>query len=337
MKSQKLAAGDFEAAKRFCRKSIDLVDGKESSIARSLLSEIEGLQKEGGSGGARTNGAGSSSNSNSSNGPTYASSSNSKGKDRATSIPEGSAASSSSTTSTKRDYTAEQASIVKRIKSCKSTSYYEILAVSQDCDESAIKKAYRRLALTLHPDKNGAPGADEAFKSVSKAFQVLSDPAKRRMHDQHGEDPDDRSAGMSSSSPFARSSGFASRGGGGGGGPMFAQEMDAEDLFNAFFGGGGGGLGRGTTFSFGGGPGMRFQTFGGPPPRRQAGGAGQGQQPQQPAWLQLLPLIALVVFSLLMNLPSLFSTPRTPDPNFSFERTQMYDLHRRTHTHAKVD
>jgi DnaJ family protein B protein 12 len=108
----------------------------------------------------------------------------------------------------KREYTPEQHAVVKRVRACKVTAYYEILEVKKECNEGDIKKAYRKvcaclatiwaptngygqLALALHPDKNGAPGADEAFKRmwlstpilsltdhwglvVSKAFQILS-------------------------------------------------------------------------------------------------------------------------------------------------------------------
>lgn len=110
----------------------------------------------------------------------------------------------------KREYTTEMAAVVKRVRKCKVTEYYEILGLTKSCEENDVKRAYKKvcfdqayiffesltegmqLALQLHPDKNGAPGADEAFKSrtlfnlprcdadissvVSKAFQVLSDP-----------------------------------------------------------------------------------------------------------------------------------------------------------------
>lgn len=63
-----------------------------------------------------------------------------------------------------RDYTPEQKSSVDKVRKCKSTAYYEILDIKAEASEAEIKKAYRKLALVMHPDKNGAPGADEAFK-----------------------------------------------------------------------------------------------------------------------------------------------------------------------------
>ncbi|KAG8851693.1 hypothetical protein FRC20_001675 [Serendipita sp. 405] len=92
----------------------------------------------------------------------------------------------------KREYTPEQLAVVKRIRKCKATEYYEILSLQKDCEEAEVKKAYRKLALQLHPDKNGAPGADEAFKMVSKAFQVLSDTSLRAAFDRDGGDPESR-------------------------------------------------------------------------------------------------------------------------------------------------
>jgi DnaJ family protein B protein 12 len=138
-----------------------------------------------------------------------------------------------------RAYTVEQKAAVIRIKKCSPTAYYEILGleeVKKTCSDSEIKKAYRKLSLLTHPDKNGYSGADDAFKLVSKAFQVLSDPDKKNKYDQFGGDPDARfnpaAAGAGGPSPF---SGFANRGGGGGG---FQEEMTPEELFRQFFGGG---------------------------------------------------------------------------------------------------
>jgi hypothetical protein len=54
-----------------------------------------------------------------------------------------------------------------------------VLGVSKDADADAIKKAYRKLALKFHPDKNSAPSAEGAFKAISAAFDCLSDPQKR--------------------------------------------------------------------------------------------------------------------------------------------------------------
>ena len=65
--------------------------------------------------------------------------------------------------------------------------YYEVLEVSRDADENMIKKAYRKLALKYHPDRNqGDKEAEEKFKLVNEAYQVLSDPQKRAVYDRYG-------------------------------------------------------------------------------------------------------------------------------------------------------
>ncbi|NQV27325.1 MAG: DnaJ domain-containing protein [Rhodopirellula sp.] len=63
---------------------------------------------------------------------------------------------------------------------------YEVLGVPRDADSAAIKKAYRKLAVEFHPDRNKSPGAEEKFKEVTEAFAVLSDPEKRRVYDSGG-------------------------------------------------------------------------------------------------------------------------------------------------------
>ena len=104
-----------------------------------------------------------------------------------------------------------------------SQDLYELLGVSRDADADAIKKAYRRLARKYHPDVNPDPEAQEKFKDVSTAYEVLSDPQKRAHYDRGGD-------------PF------------GGGGVGFGQGagFSFTDIMDAFFGGQGGpGGGRG--------------------------------------------------------------------------------------------
>jgi molecular chaperone DnaJ len=97
---------------------------------------------------------------------------------------------------------------------------YETLGVSRDADADEIKKAYRRLARQLHPDVNPDPATQERFKEVSAAYEILTDPEKRRMYDLGGD-------------PFGR--------GGAGQGAGFS----FTDIMDAFFGGQAGAQGRG--------------------------------------------------------------------------------------------
>jgi molecular chaperone DnaJ len=102
--------------------------------------------------------------------------------------------------------------------------YYQTLGVARDADAESIKKAYRRLAMENHPDRNpGNPEAEERFKRATEAYEVLRDPERRALYDRHGED------------------GLRGRGGGGAAGFDFS---DAFDVFMRDFGGFGGGMGR---------------------------------------------------------------------------------------------
>ncbi|CAA6662833.1 unnamed protein product [Spirodela intermedia] len=101
------------------------------------------------------------------------------------------------------------------------TRYYEILGVSKNASQEDLKKAYRKAAIKNHPDKGGDP---EKFKELAQSYEVLSDPEKREIYDQYGEDA-------------------IKEGMGGGGG-----QGDPFDIFQSFFGGspfGGGGSSRG--------------------------------------------------------------------------------------------
>ncbi|KAJ1608935.1 DNAJ domain-containing protein with a signal peptide [Cryptosporidium canis] len=67
-------------------------------------------------------------------------------------------------------------------------SYYEVLGVRSDASETEIKKAYRQMSLKYHPDRNPSPDASEKFKEIATAYEVLSDPEKRKIYDRYGVD-----------------------------------------------------------------------------------------------------------------------------------------------------
>ena len=98
--------------------------------------------------------------------------------------------------------------------------YYEILGVSKDANANEIKKAYRKVAMKYHPDKNqDNKQAEEKFKEAAEAYSVLSDDEKKSRYDQFGHD------------------GVNQRFGNG-----FSGGVNVEDIFNSVFGGGGFGV-----------------------------------------------------------------------------------------------
>ncbi|MGJ8697188.1 MAG: molecular chaperone DnaJ [Verrucomicrobiaceae bacterium] len=112
--------------------------------------------------------------------------------------------------------------------------FYEVLGVSRDASQAEIKKAYRKAAVQHHPDKNpDDPGAEDKFKELGQAYEVLGDEDKRAAYDRYGHDA-------------------FQAGGGGGGRGGFGGFHDPMDIFSQVFGGGGGG---GSMFDdlFGGG------------------------------------------------------------------------------------
>ncbi|KDN10572.1 molecular chaperone DnaJ [Gilliamella sp. Imp1-1] len=113
--------------------------------------------------------------------------------------------------------------------------YYETLGVSKSASESEIKKAYKRLAMKYHPDKNqdNKAEAEEKFKEVKEAYEVLTDPQKKAAYDQYGHAAFEQGQG-------GGAGGFGGFGGFGGGA--------FDDIFSDFFGGG---RGRGQTASRG--------------------------------------------------------------------------------------
>ncbi|XP_015899909.3 chaperone protein dnaJ 49 [Ziziphus jujuba] len=93
-------------------------------------------------------------------------------------------AKSSQSLNGEQNYTEEHLQLVRKIR--RNKDYYTILGVEKTCSVEEIRKAYRKLSLKVHPDKNKAPGSEEAFKMVCKAFKCLSDVDSRRQYDQVG-------------------------------------------------------------------------------------------------------------------------------------------------------
>jgi len=117
--------------------------------------------------------------------------------------------------------------------------YYSILGVDKAASVKDIKRAYRKLAARYHPDKNKEKGAEEKFKEVTNAYEVLSDPQKKQLYDQYGE------AGVSGA---AGNGGFPGGNPMGGFGGQYSQVFNMGDMsdifsgmFGGFFGGGAGG------------------------------------------------------------------------------------------------
>eukprot|EP00002_Diphylleia_rotans_P027922 TRINITY_DN5624_c0_g1_i3.p1 TRINITY_DN5624_c0_g1~~TRINITY_DN5624_c0_g1_i3.p1 ORF type:complete len:331 (-),score=74.84 TRINITY_DN5624_c0_g1_i3:963-1955(-) len=200
-------------------------------------------------------------------------------------------ASQSTDSSVNSNFTPEQMAAIKRVKTCK--TYYEVLGVEKDATEDAIKKAYRKLALQFHPDKNTAPGADEAFKTVSKAYACLSDAEKRKHYDMVGDE------NTESRPSFRRQ--------------YHEEEIRPEDIFNMFFGmhpGAGGFMNE----EF-----LRRRQF-----RRQYEGAQQRHVHHgQFNIMQLLPLLVLLAIAFL-------GSNRDDKPLYRYDETADYPVSRVT-------
>ncbi|XP_013135859.1 PREDICTED: dnaJ homolog subfamily B member 12 [Papilio polytes] len=161
-----------------------------------------------------------------------------------------------------REYTQDQLEAVRRINT-KCKDYYEILGVSKEATDSDIKKSYKKLALQLHPDKNHAPGAAEAFKAIGNAAAILTDPEKRKQYDVRGEEPAHTTHHHQT---------YYARG--------FESDLTAEELFNMFFGA--------TAFS-GGGPTVYSRRRAREPEPRES----------HTSLVQLLPVAVLVLLSMM--------------------------------------
>src|SRR5215213_8863381 len=109
----------------------------------------------------------------------------------------------------------------------RSPDYYKTLGVEKKASQDDIKKAYRKLARQYHPDTNKDTGAEDRFKEVSEAYDVLSDPDKRKRYDRGGMNP------FGGGSPFGA-------GGTGAGGATAADFGSFSDILSGIFSSGGG-------------------------------------------------------------------------------------------------
>ncbi|KAK7930512.1 hypothetical protein WMY93_006907 [Mugilogobius chulae] len=191
-----------------------------------------------------------------------------------------------------KGFTQDQVEGVQRIKRCK--DFYDVLGVSKDASEEELKKAYRKLALKFHPDKNHAPGATDAFKKIGNAYAVLSNTDKRRQYDlSGGEEP--------SSPSHTHAGGFDFHRG-------FEADITPEDLFNMFFGGG---FPSSTTHTFSNGRSSYSRHTDGHERTNDRGDGGFSM------FIQLMPILVLILVSVLSQMMvspppySLYARPST--------------------------
>jgi curved DNA-binding protein CbpA len=240
-----ISNGDYEKAIRFLQKSLKL---HETGEAHGLIKVCEMNLKSRNAG--KTNGG--NSNASAPTGTAYKR-----------------AAKAEPTEDKPKNYTSEQVKVCSDV--LKKTNYYEILGVDKKANENDIKKAYRKLALRLHPDKNNAPKATDAFKKVSVSYACLSDTEKRHVYDLHGTEDNFR---QTNRQHF-----------------RYEDNFDPFEFFDMFTGGG-----FGNQMN-------RRRRPQQPQRREQQNGQQQGNQMGN-----LMPLFILLMLSLLMNMGSFLVT-----------------------------
>ncbi|WOK97985.1 hypothetical protein Cni_G06693 [Canna indica] len=194
---------------------------------------------------------------------------------------------SSNDSGSSKEYTEEQVTIVRQIK--KQKDYYQILGLEKGCTVEEVRKAYRKLSLKVHPDKNNAPGAEEAFKAVSKAFQCLSDEESKKRYDLHGSDE------PALTRPAARHANHGFNG-------FYDEDFDADEIFRNFFFGGGPPVA--TPFGT-----FRFRTagMGGPSANEMRASA----SPNLRMFIQILPVLILLLLNFIPSSEPLYTLSRS--------------------------
>ena len=178
--------GDCDKAVKYFAKSLRLfpLPGVEALLVQAERQARQPRQPPPPAGGSSSSGAADTASSRNNSG-------GSNHNHRAAARQESTASAASEVTGADgRAYTPDQAEVVRLVLRAKEGgrgAHYRVLQIPTEANESQIKKAYRKLALKLHPDKNSAPHADEAFKAVGLAYATLSDSQKRHIYDRYGE------------------------------------------------------------------------------------------------------------------------------------------------------
>lgn len=198
---------------------------------------------------------------------------------------------SPSSCSSSNSYTEEQISVVRQIK--KQKDYYAILGLEKGSSVDEVRKAYRKLSLKVHPDKNKAPGAEEAFKAVSKAFQCLSDEESRKRYDLVGSEEELVQQNRSYRTAQHGFNGF------------YEAEFDPDEIFRNFFFGNSGMAPTAASFQ-----GFRFGNG-------HAHASGNAHGSGNANFRVLIQLLPLFLFLLLNFIPS-------SEPIYSLSRQRPY-------------
>ncbi|EGD80174.1 hypothetical protein PTSG_10855 [Salpingoeca rosetta] len=202
-----------------------------------------------------------------------------------------------------RPFTAEQAAAVRQV--LQSKNLYDRLGVDRRADAKTMKRAFRKLALRLHPDKNPAPKADQAFKAVNKAYEILSDDQKRRHYDMTGQETPSR--------PTMRAE------------DIFANMHD--NPFEFFFAGGPGFRVYRNGFNGGGGGGFRQRQ------RQRQQHEHEAARDREAQRMNMLGYMGM--FMIFMVLMGAFSSDHAPSP-YSFTRSKIHHIARRTSTDPPI-
>ncbi|KAK7329448.1 hypothetical protein VNO77_23617 [Canavalia gladiata] len=204
-----------------------------------------------------------------------------------------------------KNYTEENVMLIREIKG--KSDYYAILGLEKSCSVEEIRRAYRKLSLKVHPDKNKAPGSEDAFKKVSKAFKCLSDDGSRRQYDLTGTDDDfEFNQQNSFRRRRRRTTTTMSR-------DIFEDEFDPNEVFRAFFG-------QSDVF----GRTHVYRTRGMGNHQRHEFQTGTGGGHNIMLLIQLLPFLIIL---LLAYLP--FS-----EPDFSLQKNYTYQIPKTTEQHG---